>query len=73
MNITVNGEPQALGDGATLAELVAARLPTAKGVAAAVDGTVAPRTSWADVRAARRAGRRAAHRHPGRLRWTTTR
>ena len=47
MNITVNGEPQALGDGATLAELVAARLPTAKGVAAAVDGTVAPRTSWA--------------------------
>jgi sulfur carrier protein len=49
MNVTVNGEPQALGDGATLAELVAARLPTAKGVAAAVDGTVAPRTSWADV------------------------
>ena len=48
MNITVNGEVQALADGLTLAQLVAQRLPSARGVAAAVDGTVAPRTGWAD-------------------------
>ena len=47
MNITVNGEVQAMAEGLTLAELVAQRLPTAKGVAAAVDGTVAPRAGWA--------------------------
>ena len=47
MKITVNGEALALADGATLAELVAQRLPSSKGVAAAVDGTVAPRTGWA--------------------------
>jgi sulfur carrier protein len=48
MNITVNGEALALADGATLAELVAQRLPSIRGVAAAVDGTVAPRTGWAE-------------------------
>jgi sulfur carrier protein len=48
MNITVNGEALTLADGATLAQLVAQRLPSPKGVAAAVDGTVAPRTGWAD-------------------------
>ena len=48
MNITVNGEVQALADGLTLAQLVAQRLPTARGVAAAVDGTVAPRAGWAE-------------------------
>jgi sulfur carrier protein len=48
MNITVNGEPQALADGSTLAQLVEARLPSARGVAAAVDGTVAPRTGWTE-------------------------
>jgi sulfur carrier protein len=48
MNITVNGEPQALADGSTLAQLVEARLPSVRGVAAAVDGTVAPRTGWTE-------------------------
>jgi sulfur carrier protein len=47
MNITLNGETQAVPDGVTLADLVAARLPSTKGVAAAVDGTVAPRAGWA--------------------------
>jgi sulfur carrier protein len=47
MNITVNGETQAVPDGVTLAELVVARLPSDRGVAAAVDGTVAPRAGWA--------------------------
>jgi sulfur carrier protein len=49
MNITVNGEVQALADGLTLAQLVEQRLPTVRGVAAAVDGTVAPRAGWAQV------------------------
>ena len=49
MNITVNGEVQAMAEGLTLAELVAQRLPSGKGVAAAVDGTVAPRAGWARV------------------------
>ena len=48
MNITVNGQSQTLADGLTLAQLVAQRLPSAKGVAAAVDGTVAPRGGWAE-------------------------
>ena len=49
MNITVNGEPHSLADGSTLAQLVAARLPSVRGVAAAVDGTIAPRTGWVDL------------------------
>ena len=49
MNITVNGEPHALAEGSTLAQLVEARLPSTRGVAAAVDGTVAPRTGWTDL------------------------
>jgi sulfur carrier protein len=49
MNITVNGEAVVLGDGATLAQLVADRLRTDKGVAAAVDGEVAPKTTWPQV------------------------
>jgi len=48
MKITVNGEPQALADGSTLAQLVETRLPSTRGVAAAVDGTVAPRTGWTE-------------------------
>ena len=48
MNITLNGQPQVLADGLTLAQLVAQRLPSAKGVAAAVDGTVAPHGAWAE-------------------------
>jgi sulfur carrier protein len=46
MNVTVNGEPAQVADGTTLAALVAARLRSDRGVAAAVDGEVAPRGSW---------------------------
>jgi sulfur carrier protein len=49
MNVTVNGEAQSLDDGITLAALVAARLRSDKGVAAAVDGAVAPRGTWTDL------------------------
>jgi sulfur carrier protein len=49
MNVTINGEAQELADGVTLAQLVADRLPSDRGVAAAVDGEVAPKTSWTGV------------------------
>jgi sulfur carrier protein len=49
MNVTVNGEPYELPDGRTLAQLIADRLPSDRGVAAAVDGQVAPRTTWPAV------------------------
>jgi len=48
MKITVNGEARAVADGSTLAQLVEAWLPSTRGVAAAVDGTVAPRARWAE-------------------------
>ncbi|HEY7175461.1 MAG TPA: sulfur carrier protein ThiS, partial [Micromonosporaceae bacterium] len=49
MHVTINGEPHEIADDATLADLVAARLRSDKGVAAAVDGEVAPRGSWTSV------------------------
>jgi sulfur carrier protein len=49
MNVTLNGEVTSLADGATLADVVAARLRTDKGVAAAVDGEVAPKTTWSQL------------------------
>lgn len=49
MNITVNGETAQVADGATLAQLVAGRMRTDKGVAAAVDGAVAPRSTWSEL------------------------
>jgi sulfur carrier protein len=49
MILTVNGERAELDDGTTLADLVSARLNTDRGVAAAVDGSVAPKRTWPDV------------------------
>jgi sulfur carrier protein len=49
MNVTVNGETTHLADGVTLADVVAERLRTDKGVAAAVDGEIAPKATWAAV------------------------
>jgi sulfur carrier protein len=46
MKLTVNGEAEEWADGITIAQLVAARLGSEKGVAAAVDGAVAPRSTW---------------------------
>lgn len=42
--ITVNGAPEA--PAATLAEVVARRLPDATGIAVALDGEVVPRAAW---------------------------
>jgi sulfur carrier protein len=49
MNLTINGETEQLDDGLTLAQLVAGRMRTDKGVAAAVDGSVAPRSTWSEL------------------------
>ena len=49
MKLTINGDAEEWADGLTLAELVAQRMRSDRGVAAAVDGAVAPRSAWADV------------------------
>lgn len=48
MKVTVNGEATELADGVTLADVVASRLRTDKGVAAAIDGEVAPKATWSE-------------------------
>ena len=49
LKVTLNGEPQELPDGATVADAVEAVGASAagRGVAAAVDGEVIPRAEWA--------------------------
>ena len=46
MNLLVNGEREAVDDGATVAQLVAALRCGTKGVAVAVNETVVPRSTW---------------------------
>jgi sulfur carrier protein len=47
MNVTLNGEPRALREGATVAEAVeASGAESRRGVAVAVDGEVVPRGRW---------------------------
>ncbi len=45
--VRLNGEPRELPDGTTVAEAVAELTPLGTGVAAAVNGDVVPRGSWA--------------------------
>ena len=45
--VKLNGEPRELSDGATVAEAVAQVTDLTSGVAAAVNGDVVPRGSWA--------------------------
>jgi len=52
MTITVNGDRCEFPPGATLADLVTQLVPSARGVAAAVDGEVVPRRAWPDTRLA---------------------
>ena len=47
VQVKLNGEPHELPDGASLAEAVAEVTDLASGVAAAVNGDVVPRGSWA--------------------------
>jgi sulfur carrier protein len=51
VNVRVNGEPHALQEGATVAEVVAALVESAeRGIAVALDGEVVPRSAWAATR-----------------------
>jgi sulfur carrier protein len=47
VEVKLNGEPRELPEGATVAQAVAELTPAATGVAAAVNGDVIPRGSWA--------------------------
>ncbi len=51
MKVTLNGEPKQLGDAATLADAVklAGGDPDRRGLAAALDGEVVPRSEWAST------------------------
>ncbi|MER5440953.1 sulfur carrier protein ThiS [Streptomyces sp. NPDC002790] len=46
MNVHVNGEPRTVTAGTTLALLVTTLTTAPKGVAAALNETVVPRTQW---------------------------
>ena len=50
VQVKLNGEPRELPDGATVAGAVAELTNLARGVAAAVNGDVVPRRSWAATR-----------------------
>jgi sulfur carrier protein len=47
VQVSVNGQPREVPPGTTLGELVAMVTELASGVAAAVNGEVVPRGSWA--------------------------
>jgi len=47
VQVKLNGEPRELPDGSTIAQAVAALTAAPSGVAAAVNGDVVPRGSWA--------------------------
>jgi sulfur carrier protein len=47
VRVTVNGQPRDVPPGTTLGQLVATVTELASGVAAAVNGEVVPRGSWA--------------------------
>jgi sulfur carrier protein len=49
MQVTVNGDRVELGDGATVADLVAARAGGHDRVAVARNGDVVPRSTWAQT------------------------
>lgn len=47
--VTLNGRPEALEDGTTVADLVARHLDSPRGVAVARNEEVVPRSRWADT------------------------
>lgn len=49
MKLTVNGTQTELAEGTTVAALVAARADQERRVAVAVNGSVVPRSAWADT------------------------
>ncbi|ASO18041.1 sulfur carrier protein [Actinoalloteichus hoggarensis] len=49
MNVLINGVDRELADGATVADAVQVCDAPRSGVAVAVDGSVVPKTRWAEV------------------------
>jgi sulfur carrier protein len=49
MKLTVNGRDQSVGPELSVEGLVASLLSARRGVAVAVNGTVVPRSRWAEV------------------------
>ncbi len=49
MNVTLNGSPRELDDGATIADVLALLDAPDRGVAVAIDAEVVPRGEWAAV------------------------
>jgi sulfur carrier protein len=49
IEVKLNGEPRELPEGTTVAQAVAELTALASGIAAAVNGDVIPRGSWADT------------------------
>jgi sulfur carrier protein len=50
MKLQVNGEPQEIADGSTVAQLIVAQTGSLRGSAAVVDGEVVPRSAWDTIR-----------------------
>ena len=46
VQLVVNGAPATVADGTTVADLVAARCPSPRGIAVAVGAEVLPRSAW---------------------------
>ena len=49
MKVTVNGEARELAGTPTVADVVAAELPSPRGVAVAVNADLVPRSTWAST------------------------
>ena len=49
MRLTINGRTENRSDTCSVATLVAELIAAQRGVAVAVNGTVVPRSTWADV------------------------
>ncbi|WP_328465013.1 sulfur carrier protein ThiS [Actinoplanes sp. NBC_00393] len=49
MRLTINGRTESRPDNCSVATLVAEIIAAQRGVAVAVNGTVVPRSTWADV------------------------
>jgi len=49
LQVKLNGEPRELPDGSTIAQAVVELTAARSGVAAALNGDVIPRGSWADT------------------------
>lgn len=49
MRVTVNGQDRSVSSLLSIDDLVSSLVPARRGVAVAVNGTVVPRSTWAEV------------------------